>query len=172
MQYSIVFSSHTGNTAKLAEEVHSILLQEDCIYFGTPDITSVQSALVFIGFWTDKGICDAANEHFLKDIRKKTVFLFGTAGFGGNPEYFDKIMDSVKSNLDPSNKVIGSFMCQGKMPSSVRNRYEKMLTGGEEDSQIRQMIENFDRALLHPDQNDLEHLKEKVLDAMKNIVHD
>ena len=49
-------------------------------------------------------------------------------------------------------------MCQGKMPDSVRRRYEQM-----EDSPRRQvMLDNFDRALAHPSGEDLEELKSAV----------
>ena len=33
--YSIVFSSMTGNTRKLADKIHEILPKESCDYFGT-----------------------------------------------------------------------------------------------------------------------------------------
>ena len=52
--------------------------------------------------------------------------MFGTAGFGGDTEYFDKILKKVEKNLDRSNILRGSYMCQGKMPNSVRERYMKM----------------------------------------------
>lgn len=35
--YSIVFSSMTGNTRKLADKIHEILPKESCDYFGTAD---------------------------------------------------------------------------------------------------------------------------------------
>ena len=55
-------------------------------------------------------------------------------------------------------QVVGTYMCQGKMPQVVRDRYEAM-----EDSPRRtMMLENFDRALSHPDQQDLDGLKQAV----------
>ena len=33
--YSIIFSSMTGNTRKLADKIHEILPKESCDYFGT-----------------------------------------------------------------------------------------------------------------------------------------
>ena len=49
-------------------------------------------------------------------------------------------------------------MCQGKMPDSVRARYQAM-----EDSPRRTaMLENFDQALTHPDDLDLAQLKAAV----------
>ena len=79
-----------------------------------------------IGFWTDKGHCNQEITDFLKTVQSKEVFLFGTAGFGGSQEYFGKILSSVQKHLDASNTVIGTYMCQGKMPQSVRERYVKM----------------------------------------------
>ena len=50
-------------------------------------------------------------------------------------------------------------MCQGRMPQSVRVRYEGMLQQNPEDERMKAMIENFDRALEHPDKEDLERLR-------------
>lgn len=167
MKYSIVFSSRTGNTAELAEQVKEVLPQEDCMYFGAPDGINVDTSLLFVGFWTDKGTCDADAADFLKSLTQKQVFLFGTAGFGGKNEYFDRILASVRGHLDESNEVVGSFMCQGKMPAAVRQRYEKMQISGDEDTKINEMLENFDRAAEHPNQDDFEQLKIAINEAIK-----
>ena len=53
-------------------------------------------------------------------------------------------------------------MCQGKMSQSVRKRYEGMLEQNPGDERIKGMIENFDRALQHPDEADLKALREAV----------
>ena len=53
--YSIIFSSMTGNTRKLADKIHEILPKESCDYFGTADAQGIESELLYIGFWTDKG---------------------------------------------------------------------------------------------------------------------
>ena len=90
------------------------------------------------------------------------VFLFGTAGFGGSEEYFNKILKTVQKDLHSSNTVIGSFMCQGKMPMSVRQRYENMKKQPLHLPNLDAMIENFDKALSHPDADDLERLKQAV----------
>ena len=60
------------------------------------------------------------------------------------------------------NTVIGSFMCQGKMPMSVRQRYENMKKQPLHLPNLDAMIENFDKALSHPDADDLERLKQAV----------
>lgn len=99
-------------------------------------------------------------------IIHKPIFanLFGTAGFGGSEAYFQKILEHVKQSVGPSNSVFGEYMCQGKMPQSVRDRYMKMKTQPEHPANIDALIENFDRALSHPDEDDLERLRKIVLD--------
>lgn len=77
-------------------------------------------------------------------------------------EYFDKILKKVEHSLDKSNTVFGCYMCQGKMPMSVRQRYEEMKKQPIHLPNLDAMIENFDKALSHPDADDLEQLKQAV----------
>ena len=97
------------------------------------------------------------------NLKGRKIFLFGTAGFGGSAAYFQKIFDHVKQSVDPSNTVVGEYMCQGKMPQSVRDRYIKMKAQPEHPANIDALIENFDRALSHPDEDDLERLRKIIL---------
>ena len=161
MSYAIVFSSKTGNTKLLADTLHNCLPQEDCCYFGSPNPAAMEADTLYVGFWTDKGKANESSSDFLKQLRGKQVFLFGTAGFGGSEEYFNKILKAVQKELHSSNTVIGSFMCQGKMPMQVREKYLKMRCPGNE-GQIQKMLQNFDKALLHPDWKDMENAQRFV----------
>ena len=158
MSYAIVYSSHTGNTALLAQALKETLPQAECLYYGAPDARALAADIIYVGFWTDKGTCDAAAAQFLQSLTHQQVFLFGTAGFGGSDTYFAQILERVQALLPEGAQCIGSYMCQGKMPQSVRERYEGM-----KDSPRRTaMLENFDRALHHPDDADLLRLKAAV----------
>ena len=154
MSYAIVYSSHTGNTALLAQTIRETLPQEDCVYFGAPDPSALTAETLYVGFWTDKGTCDASIAQFLQSLTNQKVFLFGTAGFGGAVAYFEQILNRVKENLGDSTELIGTYMCQGKMPQPVRTRYEQM----EEGPRRTAMLENFDQALSHPNAEDLANL--------------
>ena len=162
MSYAIVYSSKTGNTKLLADTLHNCLPQEDCCYFGIPNHAAMEADTLYVGFWTDKGKADESSSDFLKQLHGKQVCLFGTAGFGGSEEYFNKILKAVQKELHSSNTVSGSFMCQGKMPMSVRQRYEGMKKQPIHLPNLDAMIENFDKALSHPDADDLERLKQAV----------
>ena len=160
---AIVFSSKTGNTRQLADVVRTVLPEETIEYFGSPESAPLDADRFYVGFWTDKGHCNAEISSFLKKIKGKEVFLFGTAGFGGDPEYFNKILKNVEKNLDRSNNLCGRYMCQGRMPNSVRERYMKMKNSPLPVPNIDAMIENFDRAVSHPDAWDLEQFKQVIM---------
>lgn len=160
--YSIIFSSATGNTKLLAETIHQNLPQEGCAYFGPWNREIPTSPTVYVGFWTDKGNADQNTLALLGQLRNKKVFLFGTAGFGESPAYFEKVLGAVRSALDDSNQIIGTFMCQGKMPQAVKDRYLRMKAQPEHPQNLDALIANFDRALSHPDKEDLEKLGQMV----------
>ena len=162
-RYSILYSSATGNTRLLADTIRAALPPELCDAFGAAGETAAESELLYVGFWTDKGHADDTLTAFLQTLKGKRVFLFGTAGFGGSAEYFEQILAAVQKSLDESNTVIGTYMCQGKMPMAMRERYVKMKEDPNHKPNLDMLIENFDRALSHPDKTDLEKLQKSVL---------
>ena len=168
MTYSIVYSSKTGNTKMLADALHQALPADDCLYFGAPDAQALAAERIYIGFWTDKGTCDAETAAFLAQLTQQEIFLFGTCGFGGGVAYFEQILARVRDLLPESVQLIGSYLCPGKMPQSVRDRYVRI---AEEEpakrSHMQKMIFNFDCALSHPDANDLQALIEEVENCQK-----
>lgn len=156
MRYSIVYSSNTGNTRQLAEEIEKQLPAGELVYCGAPDAAALQAEVLFVGFWTDKGSCDEKVAELLKHADGKTVYLFGTAGFGQSQQYFDQILARVRENLPAGAVYGGGFMCQGRMPQAVRSRYEAMQAKEPENARYKMLIENFDAALAHPNTDDLE----------------
>ena len=161
-KYSIVYSSRTGNTKLLAEAIKEVLNDENLVYFGAPSKEALKADMIYVGYWTDKGCCDKDSKTFLKKLDNKKIFLFGTAGFGTDLEYFNKVLTKTKELLSPSVVLTGTYMCQGKMPMSVKERYEKMRKIKGLPMDIEKMIENFNIALCHPDEFDLINLKEKI----------
>lgn len=164
-KYAILFSSRTGNTRILADMIRAALPEEDCEFFGEAGAVAEipEAKTVYLGFWTDKGNGDEAALNVLKNLRNKNVFLFGTAGFGVEDAYFQRVLNNVKVSMDESNTLVGEFMCQGKMQQAVRDRYVKMKEQPDAAPNLDQMIDNFDRALSHPDAADLENLRQAIL---------
>ena len=169
MKYAIYYNSATGNTKMLADHICS-QIKEDCLYNGNADVPKIEEAdLIFVGFWTDKGRCSDPVIELLRRIKNKKLFLFGTAGFGGSPEYFERILSNVEKYIDPTCEVVGHYMCQGKMPMSVRDRYQKMYDSDPQNEQFQSLLKNFDQAWEHPNQEDLDTLTIQLKSMIKAI---
>lgn len=125
--------------------------------------------VVFVGFWCDKGSCSPAVQHFLQGLAGKRVFLFGTCGFGESDEYFAQILDRVRAYLPADAQCIGGAMCQGKMGVGVKRRYEGMLEKDPENAQARMLIDNWNKAQSHPNEDDFARIAAVAKEALEGI---
>lgn len=167
MKIAIVFDSRTGNTAQVAQAIQTACEGHDIVAFGPPPQNVDQAELVFAGSWTDKGGPTPEMKEFLHGLYGKRVALFGTAGFGISEAYFASLADRLKAEVPKGNQVVSSFFCTGKMPQAVRDRYEEQRKADPEDAKVKAMIQAFNLALTHPDQNDLDQAADFAREAMK-----
>ena len=153
------FNNRSHERALSPEEFRQ---NKNIVYFGNVTEELPKADIYIIGSWTDKG--NATNDiiEVLKKIKNKKIAYFGTAGYGGSEEYYKKLFEKVRINIDSSNEILGYFYCQGKMPIQVRERYEKMITQNPENTNLKVSIENFDKALSHPDSEDINNVKKWV----------
>lgn len=169
MKTQVLYTSRTGNTEKLAK----------AIFEGIPgkckDITRFDGQtdyemgdIYFVGFWTDRGSASMEVLDYLGSLQGKKIALFGTCGMGGDPAYFKKIEESIRVFIEDDNEYLGAFLCQGKMPISVREKYVKMKNKNNE-KQVDAMIRNFDMAMLHPDEDDLKNAKRFVAEIYDRL---
>lgn len=176
MTLDVVYVSRTGNTAVLAEKIEDLVREmaggryevrvrklEDGAGEEERDCREeiLAGRRIFAGFWTDRGDCSKEMACFLESLRDCTVFVFGTAG-SDRPAYQEKVMARALSHLDGSNRVPGTFMCQGKMLPGVRRKYEALAEKEPGNERVLDRIRNFDRAETHPDQEDLRMLERAV----------
>ena len=128
-----------------------------------------EADVVFVGFWCDKGSCSPAVQHFLQGLAGKRVFLFGTCGFGESDEYFAQILDRVRAYLPADAQCIGGAMCQGKMGVGVKRRYEAMLEKDPENAQASMLIENWNKAQSHPNEEDFSRIATAAKEALASV---
>lgn len=162
LKTQILYVSGTGNTERIAE----VIYRE--IPGNSKDIQKLDSCFekysadtYFIGFWANRGSASVEVLELLSNLHEKNIALFGTCGMGRNPEYYRKIETSVSAFIPDDNRYLGAFFCQGKMPTNVRRKYEQM-ENSENTEMVRQMLRNFDEALLHPDRNDFANARDFV----------
>ena len=144
----------------LAEQTDGVVRVGEVTY----DVQTVQNALnAGYQLYESSGISlSAAQKQQLADSVLERFVGLGVLENQLRKEGQAEIDEQTRQALDGSNTVIGSFMCQGKMPMSVRQRYEAMKAQPAHIPNLDALIENFDKALSHPDAADLEQLKQAV----------
>lgn len=155
MQYEVLFVSQTGNTEKLATAIFEAIPDRDKEIQRLGRNTPLDLAeTYFIGFWANHGTCSFEVLDYLSELHGKNIALFGTCGMGNDPLYYERIEKQVSAFIPDDNLYLGAFLCQGKMPMQIRNKYQELLDHGSHDGLARHMLRNFDAALLHPNEED------------------
>lgn len=111
MRYSIVYSSNTGNTRQLAEEIEKQLPAGELVYCGAPDAAALQAEVLFVGFWTDKGSCDEKVAELLKQADGKTVLSVRHRRFWPEPSSISiRFWPACGENL-PAGRCMAAASC-------------------------------------------------------------
>ena len=118
MRCLIVYSSRTGNTAKVARAVRDVLpLYADFHHVDeAPDPSDYD--FVAMGFWVDKGAPDAEAQAYMRRIRGKRVGLFGTLGAWPDSDHARECLARADELLE-GNDIRGSFLCQGRIDPRI-----------------------------------------------------
>lgn len=153
--------SRTGNTEKIAQAIFSATQEKTKILQGLQGKPTMIWEIFILLVWTDRGSASVEVLDYLGSLQGKKIALFGTCGMGESIEYYRKIEERIKVFIEDGNQYLGCFLCQGKMPMQVREKYLKMRCPGNE-GQIQKMLQNFDKALLHPDWKDMENAQRFV----------
>ena len=167
MKIAIIFESKTGNTEMIARAMCDEL-RDNVVYFGAPH-EEIEADVYVVGSWIDKGSVVTPISTLLSGLRDKSIACFCTAGFGQSEEYARRIMERVETIIDSSNRIIGVFVCQGKMRPETRERYIRLIHENPDDAQLRVAIENFDKASTHPDDEDITRAKAFIRDVVSRV---
>lgn len=169
MKIQVIYASNTGNTEQIAKAVYKAIpdpskdIQRMSAFREDPDAETY-----FVGFWTNRGSASYEILDILSSLHGKNIALFGTCGMGGSPEYYREIENQVSAFIPDDNIYLGAFLCQGKMPMRVREKYLAMETD-DNQAQVQRMLRNFDEALLHPNDDDLHEAWMFVENVFKKI---
>lgn len=159
MTYSIIYSTHTDNAVKLATAIQCALGTDRLVYdgrlAGCPDFAK-QADVVFVGFWTTANSCDKLVQGLLSSLKGKKIAIFGTCGFGTEKDgHFDLVKKNVLSHVDPSNTVLGFYLCNGRIGQDfVRKAVESAGAPGE-DFHYPPFREHYKDDIGHPTLDEL-----------------
>ena len=153
MKCLVVVNSKGGNTRMVANALVDALEKagSEVVFVDDPaavDRASVDAAeAVLAGFWTDKGDCAPEMATFLERLSGKRVFLFGTAGFGGSPEYFERILGNVQKHLPADDTV---YDLPNEKPNGCRKQQPQTFLDNRFVFRIRRHTRNHRPAVCRP----------------------
>ena len=158
MNYSIVYSSVTGNTEKLAKAIKNHI---GACHFGKPSDEALEADVIFVGFWATKNSCSADIQRFIEKMANKKVFIFGTVGYDNTPAYFEEILNNVKSLVPASNTIIGAYACQGKVSEKKQEQLKEAVP-----EKYEAIKDNLAESIHHPNEKDIDGLLSAVKAAI------
>lgn len=169
LDYLVLYNSQSGNTKRVAAAIFSALPEGSKDLIDTNEGKPLPEAeTCFIGFCVHRGTCCLEVSDLISSLQGRNIALFGTCGMGASPEYYKRIEKNVNAWVDGSCRYLGCFLCQGRMPMQVRQKYEAMRSE-ENAAQVDGFIRNFDMALTHPDKDDLHRAQEFALGCIRAL---
>lgn len=162
MDYLVVYASKTGNTEKIAMKIFEALPGKSKDVQKIDELNG-EADTYFVGFWNNRGTCSSEIMNFLSELHGKRVALFGTCGMGESQEYYHRVSNQVEAFIPDDNEYLGAFMCSGRMPPVILEKYKQMQQVND-SPQLRMMIQAYDEGMLHPNEKDYEAARQFVED--------
>lgn len=167
MKIAIIYSSLTGNTKMVAEAIAAVLPGSK-LYSVDEQIDLTEYDCVAVGFWVDRGTADAKAADYLKQLHNKEVALFATLGADPKSEHAKQSLENAAALLADSNKLLGTFICQGKVDPKLIAKMAKMFPAGHPHGVNEERRARHAAASTHPDTADLKAAQEKFLELLGN----
>lgn len=160
MKTLIVYSSVTGNTEKVAKAIYEVFEEGTAALFPVEKAPSAESYdFVVAGFWVDKGTADQKAREYLQTIRGKDVALFATLGAYPDSEHGINSLKNAAAVMDGSNRLVGTFICQGKIDPRLIEQFKNM-PGNHPHQVTPERLQRYEEAAKHPDAKDLQAARE------------
>lgn len=126
------------------------------------------------------GICvDTIME--IQEAYAKAAIREEKAGFDMIQIHGDRLLGSFPSSIfnkredeyggsealvPEGNKILGHFLCQGKINEKLTERYKEMLKNNQGDEHIKEQLKNHEEAMKHPDEKDIYNPKDFIRECI------
>jgi flavodoxin len=166
----VVYSSKTGNTRLLAQEICRGLAQ---VLGREPRLATVEDApdptgapWILLGFWADRGNGDSKARTYLKTLEGSRIGLFGTIGAYPDSEHAQDIRRRMLALTAERNTSLGCFLCQGKIDPALTEQF-KTLPVGHPHAMTAERMQRHEEAAKHPDEEDLQAAVSACIQMLK-----
>ncbi len=160
MKTMLVYSSKTGNTKKVAEEIIKVLPEGSEIYAVEDAPSPVDYDNVIMGYWINRGTADEKAIKYIEQIEEKKVGFFCTLGAYPDSEHAKKcIVNGNELFSKNNNEILGSFICQGKIDPALAEKF-KTLPPDHPHAMTPERKKRHEIASKHPDADDFKKAQE------------
>ena len=135
----IIYSSRTGNTQSVAEhlaaslELSAVNAREELAArmddrapdgrLLRGDTAGTADEVLLLGFWAWRGGPNPTMRDFLRGLRRRKVFLFGTMAAWPDSDHAHGCLRCAQELLEEGgNTLLGHFFCQGRLAPSIRRK--------------------------------------------------
>ncbi|GAA0211144.1 flavodoxin family protein [Selenomonas dianae] len=150
-KWAVIYSSTTGNTKAIAEEIAGASGGE---LFRVQDAPTDLSAydVVALGYWLRRGGPDDLMKAYLPKVNDACVILFQTHGADVGSEHAVTSFARAAYLLGADCEILGTFSAQGKLAPALIARRKKSQPDDTHNSPEAQ--ERWVRAAEHPNEED------------------
>lgn len=163
MKILIAYSSKTGNTESVAEAINEVI--ENGVLMNIEDNPNPEDYDgIIVGYWADKGEADELADNFMDRIKNKPCGVFATLGAYPDSDHGKKIINYGIEKLENNgNKVLKTFVCQGRMAKTLKEKFEQYPKGHRHHPNSLSIKRHID-AMTHPHERDFNNAKETFKD--------
>lgn len=156
MKAIVLYSSRTGNTQKVAAAIRQGLPADTpCLPVSEAPASLAAYDCVFLGYWVDRGLPDAAAKAVLATLTNTHVALFGTLGANPDSEHGQMCVEHGNELVPNICHLAGSFLCQGAVDPKVIEMMYKQFPMGHPHGKSAARDALHAEAAKHPDGDDL-----------------
>lgn len=161
MKNLITYSSKTGNTEKIARGIYEVMDSEITEILPIEKVYDIEKyENIIVGYWVDKGMPNKEAKEFMEKIENKNTGVFATLGAYPDSQHGQ---DSLQAGVDiltkNNNKVLGKFICQGKVSEKLIEFFNT-LPLEHPHGMNPERIERLAAAASHPNDDDVKNAQE------------
>jgi flavodoxin len=155
MKVLVTYSSLTGNTKMIAEGIFKEIGCEDKVLLPIKEVKELERYdVVLVGYWVDKGGPNEEAKVFLEGLKDKQVGIFATLGFWADSDHAYRSLTAGEELVKENNKVIGRYICQGKINPSLIERF-KSFPADNPHAITPEKLRRYEIAAKHPNEIDV-----------------
>lgn len=167
MKSLIVYSSLTGNTKQVAEAVAQAM-PNSSLYAVEEAPSYKDYDIVAIGYWVDKGLPDKKILDYFATLGGAKVILFGTLGAYPDSEHGTSCMkksEALVLEKSADNKVLGSFLCMGKVDPKLLEAMAKNPNHAHAMTEERR--KRIEEGNKHPNEEDFANVQKFIVTTLE-----